>query len=82
VLGGVIGAYLGRVGIDMMSLYGADLSDISAFMGLLGDRLYFRIGVDVFLQRALTVAIIAALASLYPAWQASKQEPAEALHYV
>ncbi|MGD8463381.1 MAG: ABC transporter permease [Anaerolineae bacterium] len=82
LLGGVIGAYLGRVGIDMMSLYGADLSDISAFMGLLGDRLYFRIGIDVFLQRALTVAIIAALASLYPAWQASKQEPAEALHYV
>jgi ABC-type lipoprotein release transport system permease subunit len=33
-------------------------------------------------QRALTVAIIAALASLYPAWQASKHEPAEALHYV
>ena len=82
LLGGVIGAYLGRVGIDMMSLYGADLGDISAFMGLLGDRLYFRIGIDVFLQRALTVAIIAALASLYPAWQASKQEPAEALHYV
>jgi ABC-type lipoprotein release transport system permease subunit len=82
LLGGVIGAYYGRVGIDIMSLYGTDLSDISEFMGLLGDRLYFRIGIDVFVQRALTVAIIAALASLYPAWQASKQEPAEALHYV
>jgi ABC-type lipoprotein release transport system permease subunit len=80
--GGVIGAYLGRVGIDIMALYGADLSDMSEFMGLLGDRLYFRIGIDVYVQRALTVAIIAALASLYPAWQASKQEPAEALHYV
>jgi ABC-type lipoprotein release transport system permease subunit len=51
-------------------------------MGLLGGRLYFRIGIDVFVQRALTVAIIAALASLYPAWQASRWEPAEALHYV
>jgi ABC-type lipoprotein release transport system permease subunit len=82
LLGGAIAAYFGRVGIDIMTLYGTDLSDMSEFMGMLGGRLYFRIGLDVFVQRALTVAIIAALASLYPAWQASKQEPAEALHYV
>jgi ABC-type lipoprotein release transport system permease subunit len=82
LLGAAISIYFGRVGIDIMALYGADLSDMSEFMGLLGDRLYFRIGIDVFVQRTLTVAIIAALASLYPAWQASKQEPAEALHYV
>jgi ABC-type lipoprotein release transport system permease subunit len=82
LLGGAIAVYYGRVGIDIMSLYGTDLSDMSEFMGLLGDRLYFRIGIDVFVQRTLTVAIIAALASLYPSWQASKQEPAEALHYV
>jgi ABC-type lipoprotein release transport system permease subunit len=40
------------------------------------------VGLDVLIGRSLTVAIIAALASLYPAWQASKREPAEALHYV
>jgi ABC-type lipoprotein release transport system permease subunit len=39
-------------------------------------------GINQLLGRALTVAIIAALASLYPAWQASRKEPAEALHYV
>jgi ABC-type lipoprotein release transport system permease subunit len=82
LLGGAIAAYFGRVGLDLWSLYGSDLSDMSELMGLLGGRLYFRIGIDVFVQRALTVAIIAALASLYPAWQAAKQEPAEALHYV
>jgi ABC-type lipoprotein release transport system permease subunit len=82
LLGGVIAIYFGRVGIDIMSLYGTDISDMSEFMGLLGDRLYFKIGMDVFVERTLTVAIIAALASLYPAWQASRQEPAEALHYV
>ncbi len=82
LLGGVMAIYFGRVGIDIMSLYGTDLSDMSEFMGLLGDRLYFKIGLDVFVERTLTVAIIAALASLYPAWQASRQEPAEALHYV
>jgi ABC-type lipoprotein release transport system permease subunit len=82
LLGGAIAIYFGRTGIDIMSLYGTDISDMSEFMGLMGDRLYFRIGIDVYVQRTLTVAIIAALASLYPAWQASKQEPAEALHYV
>ena len=83
LLGGAISAYFGQVGLDWLALYGeADFGDISELYGLMGDRLYFRIGIDVFVERALTVAIIAALASLYPAWQASRQEPAEALHYV
>ena len=83
VLGGVIGAYYGRVGIDWMALYGGiDMGEVSGLIGLMGDRLYLRIGIDVLVGRALTVGVIAALASLYPAWQASKREPAEALHYV
>ncbi len=83
VLGGVIGAYYGRVGIDWMALYGGvDVGEYSELIGLMGDRLYLRIGIDVLAGRALTVGVIAALASLYPAWQASKREPAEALHYV
>jgi ABC-type lipoprotein release transport system permease subunit len=83
LLGGAISIYFGQVGLDWVALYGgADFGDVSELMGLMGDRLYFRIGIDVLVERALTVAIIAALASLYPAWQASRQEPAEALHYV
>ncbi len=83
VLGGVIGAYYGRVGIDWMALYGGiDVGEISDLIGLMGDRLYLRIGIGVLVERALTVGVIAALASLYPAWQASRREPAEALHYV
>jgi len=83
VLGGVIGAYYGRVGIDFMALYGGvDIGEYSGLIGLMGDRLYLRIGIDVLARRALTVGVIAALASLYPAWQASRREPAEALHYV
>ena len=83
VLGGVIGAYYGRVGIDFMALYGGvDIGEYSELIGLMGDRLYLRIGIGVLVGRALTVGVIAALASLYPAWQASKREPAEALHYV
>ena len=83
LLGGMIGAYFGRVGLDWMSLYGGvDMGEISELIGLMGDRLYFRIGPAVLVRRALTVGVIAALASLYPAWQASNREPAEALHYV
>jgi ABC-type lipoprotein release transport system permease subunit len=33
-------------------------------------------------SRVITVTIIAALAALYPAWQAARKEPAEALHHV
>ena len=83
VLGGTIGAYLGRVGIDWAAMYGGmDLSEMGDMMGLMGDRLYVRIGIGVLARRALTVGIISALASLYPAWQASRREPADALHYV
>lgn len=83
VLGGVIGAYYGQVGIDWTALYGGvDMGEYSELIGLMGDRLYLRIGIGVLVGRALTVGVIAALASLYPAWQASRREPAEALHYV
>jgi ABC-type lipoprotein release transport system permease subunit len=83
LLGGAIVAYFGRVGLDWMALYGGtDWGEVSEIIGLMGDRIYFRVGAEVLAQRALTVAIIAALASLYPAWQASRQEPAAALHYV
>ena len=83
VLGGVIGDYFGRVGIELEALYGGmDVGEVSPLIGLMGDRLYMRLGIGVLVGRALTVGIIAALASLYPAWQASRREPAEALHYV
>jgi ABC-type lipoprotein release transport system permease subunit len=82
LLGGSISAYFGRVGLDFMALYGSDLGDISAIYGMMSDPIYFRIGVDKLVKRTLTIAFMAALASIYPAWQASRLEPADALHYV
>jgi len=76
VLGGVVVWYLSRVGLKWTA------SEYSELTALMGDRIYFGMGINQLLGRALTVAVIAALASLYPAWQASRKEPAEALHYV
>jgi putative ABC transport system permease protein len=76
LLGGAVVWYLGRVGLKWTA---AEYSELTALMG---DRIYFRMGIDQLLGRALTVSIIAALAALYPAWQASRKDPAQALHYV
>jgi ABC-type lipoprotein release transport system permease subunit len=77
-LGGLVNAYYGRVGME----WAEASSEYSELAALVGGRIYFQVGVKGLLGRALTVAIIAALASLYPAWRASRREPAEALHYV
>jgi ABC-type lipoprotein release transport system permease subunit len=76
VLGGVVIAYLGQVGLPWSA------QEYSELTALMGDRIFFDIGLGLLGTRALTVVIIAALASLYPSWQASRREPAEALHYV
>jgi ABC-type lipoprotein release transport system permease subunit len=49
---------------------------------LMGERLYPSMSAGDIISRGVLVAIVAALASLYPAWQASRQQPAEALHHV
>jgi len=76
VVGGLVNLYFGQVGLPWAA---AEYSELTA---LLGDRIYFDVGLSLLLNRGLTVIFIAALAALYPAWQASRREPAEALHYV
>ena len=73
---GLITGYYERVGMPWTA------EEYSSLNALMGNRIYFDVTVELVLQRALVVIIIAALASLYPAWQASRREPAEALHYV
>jgi ABC-type lipoprotein release transport system permease subunit len=85
LLGAAIGCVLGGLGVGYLSQVGFEWNvsaDTSEIVALLGGRVYPKLGLDVVLQRGLTITIIAALASLYPARQASKREPAEALHYV
>lgn len=76
VLGGLIVGYFGYVGMPF------GVQDLGEVVALMGDRVYFEVGLVRLLGRGLTVLIITTLAALYPAWQASRQEPAEALHHV
>ena len=76
-LGALLLGWVGQVGIDLSSASG-----IGGVMALLGDRLYPVITPANLLSRGVLVIIIAAIASLYPSWQASRQEPAQALHHV
>jgi ABC-type lipoprotein release transport system permease subunit len=77
ILGSLLVAWIGQVGIDYSSASG--MGEMTALMG---DRLYPKVTVTSVIGRGVVVAVIATLASLYPAWQASRKEPAEALHYV
>jgi ABC-type lipoprotein release transport system permease subunit len=87
-VGGAVGCALGALCLGLLAQNGLDFSFASdmgqgsEMIALLGDKIYPSISLTDYLSRGLTVAIIAALASLYPAWQASHQEPAEALHHV
>lgn len=66
-----------QVGIDLS--YAQGTGDLTALMG---SRLYPSIPLQNVLNYGVAVVVIAALASLIPAWQASHNEPAEALHHV
>ncbi|HRW05342.1 MAG TPA: FtsX-like permease family protein [Caldilineaceae bacterium] len=77
VLGAAVVWSLGRIGIDLSFAQG--MGEITALMG---ERLYPAITQQQLISRGIGVVIIAAFASLYPAWQAARKEPADALHHV
>ncbi|MBW7885004.1 MAG: ABC transporter permease [Caldilineaceae bacterium] len=84
-VGAVIGCILGMALLVLLAREGIDFSYASGMgeiTALMGDRIYPTLSVEEAISRGVAVVIIAALASLYPAWQASRREPAEALHHV
>jgi ABC-type lipoprotein release transport system permease subunit len=79
IVGGLVVGIFGQVGFDLSSVSNTNMGEITALMG---SRIYTSFSVPDIVGRGIAVAVIAALASLYPAWQASRQEPAVALHHV
>jgi ABC-type lipoprotein release transport system permease subunit len=85
VMGAVLGAILGTMLNGLFSYYGFDYSqfaDITEYTALISGKVYTQLVPFKVLQHALTVTVIAAIAAFYPAREASRREPAEALHYV
>ncbi len=76
-LGLLINVTLGRVGMDY-----TQFTSLTEYMALISGRIYPSLGLEKLPGRTLTVVIISLLASFYPARQAARREPAEALHYV
>jgi ABC-type lipoprotein release transport system permease subunit len=77
VLGVVFNASFGQVGMDYSSFAGT-----AEFMALINGKVYPSLGVGKLFGRALTILIITTLAAWIPAREASRREPAQALHYV
>jgi len=85
LVGAVVGIGLGlglnavfaRVGFDFSAFSGT-----TSYMALITGRIYPSLGLQNLPTRALTVAIIAALAALLPAYEAARHEPAQSLHFV
>jgi ABC-type lipoprotein release transport system permease subunit len=77
VLGLTINGILMKVGLDFSSL-----TQAASYMALMKGRAYPTWGTEKLVMRASVVAIISVLASLIPAIEAGRREPAEALHYV
>ena len=84
VVGGILGVALvwgvSQVGVPYAA---SDMSGMGEMVALMGgsDRLYPSVDVMMAVNRGIAVIIIAALASIYPAWMASRKEPAEVLRH-
>ncbi|MDD2921632.1 MAG: FtsX-like permease family protein [Anaerolineales bacterium] len=85
VVGAVAGALLGVTFNFIFGQIGFDYSsyaDLTEYMALISGRIYPTLGLANLPARMITVIVISTLAAWIPAQEASRREPAEALHYV
>ena len=82
-LGGIaLGLILGLSGVAYITYVGIPIGDLASAAGnsvALGSTIYGRFVPDTFAGLSLATLLIILAASLYPAWYASRLEPAEAL---
>ena len=76
-LGLACNAILGQVGVDF-----SQYTDMTAYTALIDGRVYSTLALDKAPRYIVTAMVISIVASLYPAREAARREPAVALHYV
>lgn len=77
IVGLSINGYLMKVGLDF-----GNMTQAASYMALIQSRAYPTWGIEKLPLRVSMIVIISALASLIPAVEAGRREPAEALHFV
>ncbi len=85
LVGAALGAILGTLVNGFFGWYGIDYSafaNLTEYTALISGRIYTPLIPHRILQHTLTIALISALAALYPASEASRREPSQALHAV
>ena len=83
----VMGVIAGVLLVTAVAQTGIGLGDLTAQGGadvfvLMGERMYPALSWPTTIGYAVLVTIISAVASFFPAWQASRKEPADALHHI
>jgi len=86
VIGAVFGVLLGLLIADNINLMADFIGDLTGFQLFASDIYYFdRIPADIEKTDVVIISLcavaISVLASLYPAWQAARLNPVEALRY-
>lgn len=85
IVGSLAGTALGLLVNLIMSRVGFDFSaftDMADYMALIDGRIYCGLGLSAVPRLVITAVIVSILAATYPAIEASRREPAAALHYV
>lgn len=85
LVGAVVGTLLGYLITAVLGIWGINYGfavDMVDYMALMGTHIYPVFDINLTLQRAGMVAVISTIAALYPAMEASRREPAAALHHV
>jgi ABC-type lipoprotein release transport system permease subunit len=85
LIGAVFGTILGYLITSVLGIFGLNYGafvDMIDYMALMGTHIYPTFDINLTLQRAGMVALISSIAAFYPALEASRREPADALHHV
>jgi putative ABC transport system permease protein len=85
LVGAAVGTLMGFTVTSVIGIWGLNFGafiDFVDYMALMGTHIYPAFDFNLTLQRAGLLAVISAIAALYPAIEASRREPADALHHV